>query len=163
VEPSSNKSNSKAQLSSTRQNNIFPQSLTEVVIWIKMHPREAAALIACILAAPTTIAMTPAVLGLAGFTSGGISAGTFTIIPALVGHHSIQTTGSLAASMHAGIGNVAAGSAFAVLTSAGHGGMGLTVLNAIAASTAVTGTCVPAAESFLEAMKKDRDAHQKKI
>jgi hypothetical protein len=55
----------------------LPSNTDRVLLWIKMHPTEAAALIACILAAPTAIAMTPAALGLAGFTSGGVVAGMF--------------------------------------------------------------------------------------
>ncbi|KAF1978145.1 hypothetical protein BU23DRAFT_525848 [Bimuria novae-zelandiae CBS 107.79] len=85
--------------------------------WIAEHPRETFTIVSSVFAAPVAIAVTPLVLGAVGFTSGGVAAGFF------------------AAAAHAGIGNVAAGSAFAVLQSAGAGGAGLAVVNSI------VGTC----------------------
>ncbi|KAF2130989.1 hypothetical protein P153DRAFT_365611 [Dothidotthia symphoricarpi CBS 119687] len=114
-----------------------------VVAWIVQHPKEAAALVACILAAPAAMAVTPAALGLAGFTAGGTVAG------------------SLAAAAQAGIGHVAIGSLFAVLQSAGAGGSGLIAVKAVAGSSVMTGTCSAAAVSFLEAMKKGKNGEDR--
>lgn len=44
---------------------------------------------------------------------------------------SLPTTGSLAAGMQSGIGNVVAGSLFAILQSAGTGGVGLATVNGV--------------------------------
>ncbi|KAI8937285.1 hypothetical protein NX059_006493 [Plenodomus lindquistii] len=74
--------------------------------WIKAHPWETAALIVPLI----LVACTPAIFGAVGFGTGGIVAG------------------SIAAGLQAGIGNVAAGSTFAVLTSAMMGGGGLPVV-----------------------------------
>lgn len=45
--------------------------------WAMQYPKQAAALMACILAAPAAIAVTPAALGLVGFTAGGTAAGEY--------------------------------------------------------------------------------------
>ncbi|EUC39644.1 hypothetical protein COCMIDRAFT_110973 [Bipolaris oryzae ATCC 44560] len=80
--------------------------LKATMVWIKSHPWETAALIV-----PTLLTMcTPAFLGLAGFTTGGIAAG------------------STAAGFQAGIGNFAAGSIFATLTSAVISGYGVPII-----------------------------------
>jgi hypothetical protein len=63
--------------------------------------------------------------------------------------------GYSAALAQAALGPVAAGSAFAVLQSAGMGGYGLIVVKAIAASGSVAGICSAAAVSFLNAMKEE--------
>ncbi|RMZ67750.1 Interferon-induced 6-16 [Pyrenophora seminiperda CCB06] len=76
------------------------------MVWMKSHLWEAAALIVPVL----LTACTPAFLGLAGFTAGGIAAG------------------SIAAGIQAGIGNVAAGSIFATLTSAAMSGYGVPIV-----------------------------------
>jgi hypothetical protein len=56
---------------------------------------------------------------------------------------------------------VVAGSAFAILQSAGMGGMGLIVVKTIAASGAVATTCSAVAVSFLTAMKEEKcDCHE---
>lgn len=49
-----------------------------------------------------------------------------------------------------------AGSAFAILQSAGMGGLGLTVVKTIAASGSMAITCSAAAVRFLGAMKKEK-------
>ncbi|KAI8937286.1 hypothetical protein NX059_006494 [Plenodomus lindquistii] len=74
--------------------------------WVKAHPWQAAAIVITII----LIACTPAFLHIAGFTAGGIAAA------------------SLAAGIQSGIGCVAAGSTFAVLTSAMMGGYGVFVV-----------------------------------
>ncbi|CBX91006.1 hypothetical protein IAQ61_002472 [Plenodomus lingam] len=71
--------------------------------WIMARQWETAAIVVPLI----LVACTPAVLGVVGFGSGGIVAG------------------SIAAGIQAGIGNVAAGSTFAVLTSAMMGGYGI--------------------------------------
>lgn len=53
-----------------------------------------------------------------------------------------------------------AGSLFSVLQSAGAGGSGLVAVKAIAGSSAMTGTCITAAVSFLEAVKRDGDGEE---
>ena len=50
-------------------------------LWILAHPIEFATLLACIAAGPIVIAITPAMLGLFGFTPLGIAAGKLPIIP----------------------------------------------------------------------------------
>ncbi|KAE8847569.1 hypothetical protein PTNB85_01412 [Pyrenophora teres f. teres] len=78
---------------------------------------------AAILVPLILLACTPAFLSIAGFTAGGI------------------TTGSIAAGVHAGIGSVAAGSTFAILTSAAIGGYSVPIVfgGVWAISTAVMG------------------------
>jgi len=64
-------------------------------------------------------------------------------------------TGTLASSIQSGLGPVAAGSAFAVLTSAGMGGYGVAIVQAFTLVPTVTGVCGVAAASFLSAIKED--------
>lgn len=52
----------------------------------------------------------------------------------------MDITGSIAATVHASIGNVAAGSVFATLQSAGAAGPGATVVNGVVQGAAVVGT-----------------------
>ncbi|KAA8617301.1 Ifi-6-16 multi-domain protein [Pyrenophora tritici-repentis] len=87
--------------------------------WMKEHPWETAAILVPLI----LLACTPAFLSIAGFTAGGIAAG------------------SIAAGVHAGIGSVAAGSTFAILTSAAMGGYGVPIVfgGVWAISTAVMG------------------------
>lgn len=59
------------------------------------------------------------------------------------------------------MGPIAAGGAFAILQSAGMGGMGLTVFKAIAASGAVVPACSIAAVSFMNAMKEEKCRDEK--
>jgi hypothetical protein len=93
------------------------------MVWMKSHPWETAALIVPVL----LTACTPAFLGLAGFTAGGVAAGLDSNI-----HPSRCITdiyiGSIAAGIQAGIGNVAAGSIFATLTSAAMSGYGVPIV-----------------------------------
>ncbi|KAF2271992.1 uncharacterized protein EI97DRAFT_239297 [Westerdykella ornata] len=72
--------------------------------WIVEHLREAAAIAASIVAPPVAAGLAGPIIGAAGFGSGGVVAG------------------SMAAGIQSSIGNVAAGSAFAFLQSAGAGG-----------------------------------------
>ncbi|KAF1828095.1 hypothetical protein BDW02DRAFT_652255 [Decorospora gaudefroyi] len=74
--------------------------------WIKAHPWETAAIVVPL----TLLACTPAFLSLVGFTASGIAAG------------------SIAAGVQAGIGSVAAGSTFAIFTSAAMGGYGVPIV-----------------------------------
>ncbi|KAF2133286.1 hypothetical protein P153DRAFT_381724 [Dothidotthia symphoricarpi CBS 119687] len=74
--------------------------------WVKEHPWETAAIVIPLI----LLACTPAFLTAAGFTAGGIAAG------------------SIAAGIQAGIGSVAAGSTFAILTSAGMAGFGVPIV-----------------------------------
>ncbi|KAH9893777.1 hypothetical protein F4778DRAFT_748456 [Xylariomycetidae sp. FL2044] len=82
-----------------------------------------------------TVAAPAAVVGLAGFGSGGV-----------VG-------GSLAAAIQGGIGNVAAGSAFAICQSAGAGGAGATVVSMAGGVASAVGGATAAAAS--RCSKKD--------
>ncbi|KAF1934734.1 hypothetical protein EJ02DRAFT_507365 [Clathrospora elynae] len=87
--------------------------------WTKEHPWETATILVPLI----LLACTPAFLSIAGFTAGGIAAG------------------SIAAVVHAGIGSVAGGSTFAILTSAAMGGYGVPIVfgGVWAISTAVVG------------------------
>ncbi|KAH9871566.1 hypothetical protein J1614_005821 [Plenodomus biglobosus] len=90
-----------------------------IISWIKEHPWETA-----VIAVPLIlVACTPAILGGLGFGAGGIVAG------------------SVAAGIQAGIGNVAAGSSFAILTSAmmGGGGLGSILMGIWGSCTTVMG------------------------
>jgi hypothetical protein len=68
----------------------------------------------------------------------------------------MENIGSIAAAAQGALGPVAAGGAFAILQSAGMGGYGLIVVQTIAASGSVAGTCSAAAVSFLAAMKEEK-------
>ncbi|OSS54484.1 hypothetical protein B5807_00311 [Epicoccum nigrum] len=81
--------------------------LTEAAMaWIKKHPWEPAAVFVPL----AFLACMPSILGTAGFRAGGIA------------------PDSVAADIQASIGNVAADSTFAVLTSAAMGGYGATIV-----------------------------------
>lgn len=56
--------------------------------------------------------------------------------------------GSIAAGVHSTIGNVAAGSLFATLQSAGMGGYGVAVVNTVAQAVGGVGSIVAAADFF---------------
>ncbi|KAF1936196.1 hypothetical protein EJ02DRAFT_438697 [Clathrospora elynae] len=87
--------------------------------WTKEHPWETAAILVPLI----LLACIPAFLSIACFTAGGIAAG------------------SIAAVVHVGIGSVAAGLTFAILTSAAMGGYGVPIVfgGVWAISTAVVG------------------------
>jgi hypothetical protein len=99
--------------------------------WVKEHPW----LTAAIVISTILFACTPAIIGAAGFGAGGIAAGIM-LVDNLRKSLADENIGSMAAGIQAGIGNVAAGSAFAVLTSAGMGGAGLAIVMGASA-------CVP--------------------
>lgn len=100
--------------------------------WAAEHPWLAAAFIISIV----LMSCTPAILASAGFGAGGIAAGAFGL--SLWGaYHANVMVGSLAAGIQAGIGNVAAGSVFAMLTSAGMGS-GVGILFAVASMGGLT-------------------------
>ncbi|KAL1792782.1 hypothetical protein ACET3X_009289 [Alternaria dauci] len=120
----------------------FSERLKE---WIVSNPKQFTTLLACIASGPIVAVITPTMLGLVGFTPIGIAAG------------------SLASAFQASVGPIAAGSAFAVLTSAGMGGYGLGIVQAIAISSALTGTCGTAAVAFLEAVKADEQCRKEKM
>ncbi len=68
----------------------------------------------------------------------------------------------MASAFQASVGPIAAGSAFAILTSAAMGGYELVIVQAIAISSTVTGTCGIAAMAFLEAVKEDAQCKKEK-
>jgi hypothetical protein len=68
-------------------------------------------------------------------------------------YETADQVGAGGALAQAGMAPVVAGSAFAILQSAGMGGIGLIVVKTIAASGAVAATCSTAAVSFLKAME----------
>ncbi|KAF1959610.1 hypothetical protein CC80DRAFT_501811 [Byssothecium circinans] len=88
----------------------IPGKAREAKKWMKEHPKETAIIAACIIIPIVCAALTPVVLGGLGFTASGVAAG------------------SIAAGIQAGIGNVAVGSLFALLTSAGMGGFGVPIV-----------------------------------
>lgn len=89
---------------------------------VKAHPLETAAVII-----PFTVsACTPFILDQIGFTTGGVAPGMIRVVACL--HHAYVNVESVAAGIQARIGNVAPGSAFAVLTSAAMGGDGTMVV-----------------------------------
>ncbi|OIW31334.1 hypothetical protein CONLIGDRAFT_680044 [Coniochaeta ligniaria NRRL 30616] len=85
--------------------------------------------------------VTAPVLGLLGFGSGGVAAG------------------SIAASAQAGIGNVVAPSAFATLQSAGAGGAGIVVVNTVVQGAGVLVGGVTAAAQALSGRVKHTSDH----
>ncbi|KAI4695394.1 uncharacterized protein J4E84_002020 [Alternaria hordeiaustralica] len=112
--------------------------------WILANPKLFTTLLACIASGPIALAVTPAMLGLVGFTPIGIAAG------------------SMASAFQAGVAPIAAGSAFAILTSAAMGGYGLAIVQAIVVGSSVTGTCGIAASAFMEAVKEDQQSRKSK-
>ncbi|KAH7398822.1 hypothetical protein DE146DRAFT_632387 [Phaeosphaeria sp. MPI-PUGE-AT-0046c] len=126
--------------------------------WLMGHPDDAAKLLACIAGAPTAALLTPTVLTMLGFGPLGVIAGQSY---ALSSHKIslrlvLKTLGAPAAAAQAAMGPVAAGSAFAILQSAGMGGYGLIIVKMIAAGGAIMGTCCTVAISFLEAVKEEK-------
>ncbi|KAI4702137.1 hypothetical protein J4E81_002499 [Alternaria sp. BMP 2799] len=119
----------------------FSERLKE---WILANPKQFSTLLACIASGPIALAVTPAILGLIGFTPIGIAAG------------------SMASAFQAGVAPIAAGSAFAILTSAAMGGYGLVIVQAIAVGSSVTGSCGAAALAFLQAAKEDEQCRKLK-
>jgi hypothetical protein len=73
-----------------------------------------------------------------------------------------DNVGGIAAAVRGALGPVAAGGAFAILQSAGMGGYGFIVVQTIAATGSVAGTCSAAAVSFLDAMKEEKCSKEKK-
>ncbi|KAI4680069.1 uncharacterized protein J4E88_005960 [Alternaria novae-zelandiae] len=112
--------------------------------WILANPKQFSTLLACIASGPIALAVTPVMLGLVGFTPIGIAAG------------------STASAFQAGVAPIAAGSAFAILTSAAMGGYGLAIVQAIVVGSSVTGTCGIAASAFMEAVKEDQQSRKSK-
>lgn len=86
---------------------------TQAANWISRNPRSTAGIAtsAVVMIAPALV--TAPFLAVAGFGAAGVQAG------------------SIAAGVQAGVGNVAAGSVFAVLQSAGAGGAGIVAVNGV--------------------------------
>ncbi|KAH7090514.1 hypothetical protein FB567DRAFT_546703 [Paraphoma chrysanthemicola] len=106
--------------------------------WITSHPRDFVTMIACLASAPTAIAITPALLSVLGFAP-------VDIVTIVCSHCEAP----------ASFEPIVAESAFAILASACIRGVGLPVVQAMAASEAIQGICVPAAASFLASMRGD--------
>ena len=68
----------------------------------------------------------------------------------------------MASAFQAGVAPIAAGSAFAILTSAAMGGYGLAIVQAIAVGSSVTGSCGIAASAFMKAAKEDQQSKKSK-
>ncbi|KAF1962777.1 hypothetical protein CC80DRAFT_487252 [Byssothecium circinans] len=90
----------------------------DVKEWIEKHPEQTLGIIAGIVAVTVTVATVPAVLGALGFTGEGVAAG------------------SIAAGIQSSIGDVAAGSLFATLMSAGQAGAGLGAVQGVVGGVA---------------------------
>ncbi|KAF2115547.1 hypothetical protein BDV96DRAFT_646540 [Lophiotrema nucula] len=82
--------------------------------WYRDNPKEAALILACIVIPIIVGTCWGPLLGAFGFTATGVVAG------------------SIAAGIQAALGNVAAGSLFAILTSAAMGGYGVVIVSSIA-------------------------------
>ncbi|KAF2639371.1 hypothetical protein P280DRAFT_470741 [Massarina eburnea CBS 473.64] len=112
--------------------------------WIERHPEQTMMIIAGIAATPVAVASVPALLAAFGFTAEGIAAG------------------SIAAGIQSSIGNVAAGSIFATLMSAGQAGAGLGAIQGIVgAITGLTaaGVNIP---GFIDVTNEDPKADRDK-
>jgi hypothetical protein len=104
------------------------------VKFVKNNPFGVAA---TIISAPIAIGITPAILGVIGFTATGVGA-SMTTTNSIHGILLTLILGSTAAAIHASIGNVGAGSVFSILQSAGAGGAGTAIVNGVVGgSTAV--------------------------
>ncbi|KAH7116866.1 hypothetical protein B0J11DRAFT_537743 [Dendryphion nanum] len=101
--------------------------------WMLAHPKT----IFSVAAAPAAVVLAPVALAAVGFGAGGVVAG------------------SVAAGMQAGIGNVAAGSAFAILQSAGAGGAGIVIVQGVAGGLTAAGAAVLNSPDIIKAIKKD--------
>ncbi|KAE9975172.1 hypothetical protein BLS_002726 [Venturia inaequalis] len=121
--------------------HIIKKSAEEAFAWVKDNPKKTALIVVCAVGVAVPVVFATPALAAAGFGAGGV------------------TAGSLAASIQASIGgSVAAGSAFAVLTSAGAGGYGLaTVCGAIQVVSGI-GLFTTAASAFKKSRAiKDKD------
>jgi hypothetical protein len=107
--------------------------------WVEKHPGETAGMIACVVAAPLGIAAAHGVLHMVGFTATGVAAGT------------------IAAAAQSGIGNVVAGSTFAVLQSAAAGGAGAILVNGVAAGTVTAVAIAATAPVLIKAMQEGKE------
>jgi hypothetical protein len=131
--------------------------------WIVLNPKQFTTLLACIASGPIAQFVTPAMLGLVGFTPMGIAGGEYpSFFPSLIQYLTTEP-GSIASAFQAGVGPIAANSAFAILTSAGMGGYGLAGVQATAIGAGMTGTCGVAAMAFLEAVKEDKQGAEKTV
>ncbi|KAJ9601939.1 hypothetical protein H2200_013498 [Cladophialophora chaetospira] len=108
-----------AALGEAKQNEILhaPEAAGNAGDWVFQNPKLATG--AGVIAFGVTLVVCPGcatapLLSTAGFGAGGVQAG------------------SAAAAVHAGIGNIVAGSAFAIGQSAGAGGAGLAIVNGVA-------------------------------
>jgi len=106
--------------------------------WIQDHPGETAGIVACVAAAPAGVAAAGGVLHMVGFTATGVAAG------------------SAAAAAQASIGDVAAGSTFAILQSAAAGGAGAALVNGIAAGTATAAALVATVPALVKAAREGK-------
>lgn len=143
--------------------------------WVVKHPGQTVGMVGCVAAAPVAIAVAPLALGAVGFGSGGVVAGTLILaLPSLPSSSVTQLelvrlicgTGSAAAAAQASIGNVVAGSTFAVLQSAGAGGAGLAVVNGVvgtaATAVAVGATAPGLVRAAREGKEENEDADSEK-
>jgi len=132
--------------------------------WIQDHPGETAGIVACVAAAPAGVAAAGGVLHMVGFTATGVAAGmyckyTTTLKPLCLGNKPELTClpkGSAAAAAQASIGDVAAGSTFAILQSAAAGGAGAALVNGIAAGTATAAALVATVPALVKAAREGK-------
>ncbi|TID16477.1 hypothetical protein E6O75_ATG11595 [Venturia nashicola] len=117
---------------------IIVKSMDEAKKWIIENPGKTVILIisGTTVVAPGFIA--GSALEFFGFAVGGVGGGWFFL--GGVGFGTDVLIGTLAVGLHAVLGDVAAGSVFAVLQSAGAGGTGLAVVNGVVVQAVAVGT-----------------------
>ncbi|KAF1998632.1 hypothetical protein P154DRAFT_438712 [Amniculicola lignicola CBS 123094] len=113
-----------------------------IVQWVKQNPRQATFIMVCFVVSMLLVATMPLILGVVGFTPVGIAAGT------------------IAAGIQASIGNVAAGSLFAFLTSAGMGGAAAPILGVFAPAASAGVMCL--GKWLYDLVKNKIDEHKKR-
>ncbi|KAF2796877.1 hypothetical protein K505DRAFT_155120 [Melanomma pulvis-pyrius CBS 109.77] len=113
-----------------------------IVQYVVKHPIKAVCHVASATMMLGSSVIAPLLLGLAGFTSAGVAAG------------------SLAAAVQSSMGTVVAGGAFATLQSAAMGGYGAAIVAGAMSGAAVAAEVVPIVVSVVEQIDCDSDPEE---